>query len=177
MNTKNGPNRFAPAHKWRVTGRGKNYEQDGIPPKIVISKSDVENTAGYDAATGEVDPILDTAIEHLLKNFERHGMKNFQIIAVCIAVFIVFRFLRKPAERRLARYLLLRGNLHRSTTCALAMPIISVVKRPSWNLIDPKIEAQANKSLLAALYEGKLLLYTSGCAWVLSLRMSGGLAN
>ena len=48
---------------------GKNYEQDGIPPKIVISKSDVENTAGYDEATGggEVDPILDKAIEHLLK--------------------------------------------------------------------------------------------------------------
>lgn len=35
----------------------------------------------------------------------------------------------------------------------LAMPIISVVKRPSWNLVNPQIEAQANKSLLAALYE------------------------
>ncbi len=46
----------------------------------------------------------------------------------------------------------------------LAMPVMSVVKRPSWNLMNPLIEAQANKSLAAALYENPRL--TSVHEWL-----------
>ena len=54
----------------------------------------------------------------------------------------------------------------------LAIPVISIVKRPSWNFVDPSIEAQANKSLLAALYENSRV--TTVHEW---LRVSLGLKH